>query len=145
MCNICRGACVYVRSSGLKNECMHVCLHRTCEHCTKCTAQRWKKKEKTGFISTRQQWVFKDVRPLVLGYFLCLCISTTTLLERSKSIAVETKKLVTLRLLTVRHLSAEMPKEKEKRKGKKARWGHEEEEECIYMRRRQAAHAGLYS
>lgn len=33
----------------------------------------------------------------------------------------------------------------EERKGKKARWGHEEEEECIHMRRWQAAHAGLYS
>lgn len=42
----------------------------------KCSAQRVgrKKKRKAGFISTCQQWVFNDVRPLVLGYFLCLCI-----------------------------------------------------------------------
>lgn len=101
---------------------------------------------RTGFISTCQQWVFKDMRPLDWGCFLLFCIFYLNSAGEIRKYLCRIQKRVALRQQSSIWLWKHQRRDRKDDGNEEQRRGHEEEEEeeeCVRARRRQAAHAGL--
>ena len=71
-----RQACVILALASyiLLGVCICACIDLCANHAHMCACVYSRGKKRRAFISTCQQWVFKDMKLLVSGCFLCLCI-----------------------------------------------------------------------
>lgn len=113
VCNFCFGLCVHMHSSRWRWAHAPICVCIVNVSCM-CVWHRVEE-NRTGFISTCQQWVFKDMRPLDWGGFLRSCIFYLNSAGEIKKYLWRNQKRVTLRQLTVQHLTVETAKKRQKR------------------------------